>query len=127
MSPNSRTVTTAQIGAATKCLALTVEYTKDCVQFGRPIGSFQALKQRMADLYVAVQSRTGSRQRRDRRALGDVGCVGAGRDQRGVLKGGRRIRPDARRDRDHLGARHPAVLHKLSPRHIQLPRQCGQP
>jgi alkylation response protein AidB-like acyl-CoA dehydrogenase len=45
-----------QIGAALKCLDLTVEYTKDRVQFGRPIGSFQALKHRMADLYVAVQS-----------------------------------------------------------------------
>lgn len=45
-----------QIGAATRCLDLTVEYTKDRVQFGRPIGSFQALKHRMADLYVAVQS-----------------------------------------------------------------------
>jgi alkylation response protein AidB-like acyl-CoA dehydrogenase len=45
-----------QIGAAAKCLELTVAYTKDRVQFGRPIGSFQALKHRMADLYVAVQS-----------------------------------------------------------------------
>jgi alkylation response protein AidB-like acyl-CoA dehydrogenase len=45
-----------QIGAASKCLDLTVAYTKDRVQFGRPIGSFQALKHRMADLYVAVQS-----------------------------------------------------------------------
>ena len=45
-----------QIGAATRCLELTVEYTKERVQFGRPIGSFQALKHRMADLYVAVQA-----------------------------------------------------------------------
>lgn len=45
-----------QIGAAARCLELTVAYTKDRVQFGRPIGSFQALKHRMADLYVAVQS-----------------------------------------------------------------------
>ncbi len=45
-----------QIGAAARCLELTVEYTKERVQFGRPIGSFQALKHRMADLYVAVQS-----------------------------------------------------------------------
>jgi len=45
-----------QIGAASRCLDLTVEYTKQRVQFGRPIGSFQALKHRMADLYVAVQS-----------------------------------------------------------------------
>ena len=45
-----------QIGAAARCLELTVAYTKQRVQFGRPIGSFQALKHRMADLYVAVQS-----------------------------------------------------------------------
>ena len=43
-----------QIGAAERCLELTVEYTKNRVQFGRPVGSFQALKHRMADLYVAV-------------------------------------------------------------------------
>ncbi|HLR98443.1 MAG TPA: acyl-CoA dehydrogenase family protein [Mycolicibacillus parakoreensis] len=45
-----------QIGAAARCLALTVDYTKSRVQFGRPIGSFQALKHRMADLHVAVAS-----------------------------------------------------------------------
>jgi alkylation response protein AidB-like acyl-CoA dehydrogenase len=49
-------VAAEQIGAAAKCLDLTVAYTKERVQFGRPIGSFQALKHRMADLYVAVQS-----------------------------------------------------------------------
>ncbi len=43
-----------QVGAAERCLELTVEYSKSRVQFGRPIGSFQALKHRMADLYVAV-------------------------------------------------------------------------
>ena len=45
-----------QIGAATRALELTVDYTKERVQFGRPIGSFQALKHRMADLYVKVQT-----------------------------------------------------------------------
>ena len=45
-----------QIGAAAQCLERTVEYTKQRIQFGRPIGSFQALKHRMADMYVAVQS-----------------------------------------------------------------------
>ncbi|HTM85629.1 MAG TPA: acyl-CoA dehydrogenase family protein, partial [Mycobacterium sp.] len=45
-----------QIGAAARCLELTVDYTKSRVQFGRPIVSFQALKHRMADLHVAVQS-----------------------------------------------------------------------
>lgn len=45
-----------QVGAATRCLELTVDYTKERQQFGRAIGSFQALKHRMADLYVAVQA-----------------------------------------------------------------------
>jgi alkylation response protein AidB-like acyl-CoA dehydrogenase len=45
-----------QVGAAARCLELTVQYTKERVQFGRPIGSFQALKHRMADLYVTVQA-----------------------------------------------------------------------
>src|ERR1700757_1359981 len=43
-----------QIGAAERCLELTVEYAKNRVQFGRPIGSFQALKHRMGGLYVAI-------------------------------------------------------------------------
>ncbi len=44
------------VGAATRALEMTVEYSKERVQFGRPIGSFQALKHRMADLYVKVQA-----------------------------------------------------------------------
>ena len=47
-------VAAEQVGAAERCLELTVDYSKTRVQFGRPIGSFQALKHRMADLYVAV-------------------------------------------------------------------------
>jgi len=43
-------------GAAARCLELTVAYTKERTQFGRPIGSFQALKHRMADLHVLVET-----------------------------------------------------------------------
>ncbi len=59
-----------QIGAAARCLELTVDYTKERVQFGRPIGSFQALKHRMADLYVAVQAARAVVERRHCRAVG---------------------------------------------------------
>ncbi|MFC6010014.1 acyl-CoA dehydrogenase family protein [Nocardia lasii] len=45
-----------QVGAARRCLEMTVEYTASRVQFGRAIGSFQALKHRMADMYVLVES-----------------------------------------------------------------------
>ena len=45
-----------QVGAAQRALELTVAYTQVRVQFGRPIGSFQALQHRMADLYVLVES-----------------------------------------------------------------------
>jgi alkylation response protein AidB-like acyl-CoA dehydrogenase len=45
-----------QVGAAERCLELTVAYAKDRVQFGRPIGSFQAVKHRLADAYVLMES-----------------------------------------------------------------------
>lgn len=45
-----------QVGAAERCLELTVEYARSRVQFGRPIGSFQAVKHRLADAYVLVES-----------------------------------------------------------------------
>jgi alkylation response protein AidB-like acyl-CoA dehydrogenase len=49
-------VSALQVGAAQRCLDLTVDYSKQRVQFGRPIGSFQALKHRMADMLVAVET-----------------------------------------------------------------------
>ncbi|MFD8794924.1 acyl-CoA dehydrogenase family protein [Streptomyces vinaceus] len=44
------------VGAAGQALARTVEYVRQREQFGRPIGSFQAVKHRLADLYVQVQA-----------------------------------------------------------------------
>lgn len=50
-----------QVGCAQRGLDMTVDYTKQREQFGRPIGSFQALKHRMADMLVRVQmSRAGA-------------------------------------------------------------------
>jgi alkylation response protein AidB-like acyl-CoA dehydrogenase len=49
-------VAAMQVGAAQRCLDMTVAYTKERVQFGRAIGSFQALKHRMADMLVEVET-----------------------------------------------------------------------
>lgn len=49
-----------QVGVASWCLAKTVEYVRARRQFGRPVGSFQALKHRLADLYVSVESGTAA-------------------------------------------------------------------
>ena len=43
------------LGSAERVLHMTVEYAKDRVQFGRPIGSFQAVKHRCADMLVDVE------------------------------------------------------------------------
>lgn len=37
---------------------VTLQYAKDRMQFGRPIGSFQAVKHRLADMYLAVERAT---------------------------------------------------------------------
>ena len=49
------TVAALQVGAARRGLDMTVTYAKERVQFGRAIGSFQALKHRMADMLVRVE------------------------------------------------------------------------
>jgi alkylation response protein AidB-like acyl-CoA dehydrogenase len=43
-----------QLGMAEWCLETTVEYVKTRYQFGRPVGSFQALKHRLADVWVEL-------------------------------------------------------------------------
>ena len=51
-----------QVGLAQRCLDMTVAYVKERRQFARPVGSFQALKHRLAQEWVEVtQARAASR------------------------------------------------------------------
>jgi alkylation response protein AidB-like acyl-CoA dehydrogenase len=43
-----------QLGLAQRCLDLTVAYVKERRQFARPVGSFQSLKHRLADLWTTI-------------------------------------------------------------------------
>ena len=45
-----------QAGVLERALELTAEYARNRVQFGRPIGSFQAVTQRLADAYIDVEA-----------------------------------------------------------------------
>ncbi len=45
-----------QVGGAQRCLEMSVDYAKVRVQFGRPIGSFQAIKHKCADMLLEVES-----------------------------------------------------------------------
>ena len=45
-----------QLGGAQRALDMAVEYAKTRIQFGRPIGSFQAIKHKCADMLLEVES-----------------------------------------------------------------------
>ncbi|MFF3090065.1 acyl-CoA dehydrogenase family protein [Streptomyces nojiriensis] len=45
-----------QVGAASRALEVTVRYARDRVRFGRSIGSFQAVKHRLADMHTVVET-----------------------------------------------------------------------
>lgn len=44
-----------QVGGAQSCLDMAVEYAKERFAFGRPIGSYQAIKHKLADMFVAIE------------------------------------------------------------------------
>ncbi|MBB2941011.1 hypothetical protein FB565_000715 [Actinoplanes lutulentus] len=45
-----------QLGVVEKAVEMTAKYAGERVQFGRPIGSFQAVSQRLADAYIDVEA-----------------------------------------------------------------------
>ena len=45
-----------QLGVLERALEMTAEYTQSRMQFGRPIGTFQAVRQRLADAYTDVEA-----------------------------------------------------------------------
>ena len=45
-----------QIGTAERCLQISIDYSKLRIQYGRPIGSFQALKHRFVDLLLEIET-----------------------------------------------------------------------
>ncbi|MFV8231671.1 acyl-CoA dehydrogenase family protein [Mycolicibacterium fortuitum] len=51
-----------QVGGTRRIFEITVDYLKTRIQFGRPIGSFQALKHMAADLLLQVESATSAAQ-----------------------------------------------------------------
>ncbi len=49
------------VGAAQRCLDLSADYARERIQFGRPIGSFQAVKHKLANMLIEVeQARSAS-------------------------------------------------------------------
>ncbi|QFG26608.1 acyl-CoA dehydrogenase family protein [Actinomadura sp. WMMB 499] len=62
-----------QLGIAERCLDDTVAYVKTRYQFGRQIGSYQALKHRLADLWTSItQARAAARYAASCAAAGDA-------------------------------------------------------
>jgi alkylation response protein AidB-like acyl-CoA dehydrogenase len=59
------------LGGASQAMDLAVEYAKERVQFGRPIGSFQAVKHRCADMLVDVEGMRST-------TYWAAWCIGAG-------------------------------------------------
>ena len=49
-------VTAEMVGAGSAILELTGDYAKQRIQFGKPIGQYQGVKHRLADMYVDLES-----------------------------------------------------------------------
>jgi alkylation response protein AidB-like acyl-CoA dehydrogenase len=65
------------LGGASRAMDMAVEYAKDRVQFGRPIGSFQAVKHRCADMLVDVEGMRSA-------SYWSAWCIGAAHEDASV-------------------------------------------
>jgi len=64
-------VSAEMLGGASRAMDMAVEYAKERVQFGRQIGSFQAVKHRCADMLVDVEGMRST-------SYWSAWCIGAG-------------------------------------------------
>ena len=122
------------VGVAQKALELGVAYVSDREQFGKKIGTYQAVSHPLADSYVETELARSL-------AYWAAWCVagrrraGAGRGRRREGAGGRdrrrRVRavdPGARRHRLHLGARPAPLLQaRAVDRRVRRPRRQAAP
>jgi len=61
-----------QVGGATACLEMSVQYAKDRIQFGRPIGSFQAIQHTCADMLLQLESAKSTAYAASRSSVADL-------------------------------------------------------
>ena len=100
------------VGTAQTIFDITLEYAKQREQFGVPIGSFQAIKHKFADMMVALERARatrllrGAHDRRGRPAAHERDVGGEGRGRRLPAPARQGGHPDPRRHRLHVGARH---------------------
>ena len=128
-----------QVGGADRCLEMAKSYALERYAFGRVIGSYQAIKHKLADMYIKTEL-ARSNAYYGAWALGEGGTdlpvaagVGPGRGHRGLLVRRQGEHPDPRRHGLHLGRGLPPLLSPLAaarPRRRRregLERAAGQP
>ena len=119
-------------GGAQRVLDNAVEYAKNRIQFGRPIGSFQAIKHKCADMLLEVESaKSAAYYGAWAASVDDDGPPDRGEPRQVLLLGGllplrRGEHPDPRRHRLHLGAPRAPVLQareelRAAPRRPRVP------